>query len=703
MVSRMDHRRIDRLLRPASVAVIGASDKPGALGASVLENLDRNRFQGAVFPVNPNRAEIGGRTCLATASDLPLGVDCAVLAVPRSAVIETLEALAAREVGAAIVFAAGFAEDGEAGGAEQRRITEIAASSGMVIEGPNCLGSVNYVDRTPLTFVETECTAPSGPGIAVVSQSGAMAAVLTTTLRARDLSVSYSVSTGNEAASGVEDYLEWLVGDPHTRVVAMIVEQFRRPAKFLSAAARLREAGTKIVLLHPGRSEAARESAATHTGALAGDYPLMRAVVADAGVIFAETLEELGDIVEIIQRCPPMSGAEVAVLGESGAFKALTLDLAEDVGLVLAPLGDDDSPALRAALPPFVPVSNPLDITAMGLSQPSIYTESLRALLTDRRVGAILAGIIQTDAATCGLKFPPILAAIESEAATKPFVYAGLDEGAPVPAEWLERMRRAGVACFPSAERAVRALARLAQAHKRRIGHPVKQRPITGLAALSGAVPEYRAKELLVDAGFEFLPSRMCRTPEEAIAAAEEFGMPVALKAQSARLGHKSEAGGVLLNLMGGDAIAAAWDTIIAAVSAYDRSVDLDGILVEAIGRRGIEMILGGRRDPEWGAVVMVGFGGVAAEVLRDVTLIVPGQDRAAIRAAIERLAQAELLRGFRGAPPADVDALVELVEKMGAVLAGNPRIAEIDLNPVMLLPVGEGAEILDALIELAD
>ncbi|MDQ4419311.1 acetate--CoA ligase family protein [Sphingobium sp. DEHP117] len=699
----MERSAIDRLLRPASVAVIGASDKPGALGTSVLNNLDRNGFGGAIYPVNPNRSELGGRACFASAGDLPHGVDCAVLAVPRPSVVETLIALAARDVGATIIFAAGFAEDGEAGLADQRRITEIAVASGMVVEGPNCLGSVNYVDRVPLTFVETDCVAPTGPGIAVVSQSGAMAAVLTTTLRARNLDVSYSVSTGNEAASGVEDYLEWLVDDPHTCVVAMIVEQFRRPAAFLNAVAKLRNVGKTIVLLHPGRSAAARQSAATHTGALAGDYPLMRAVVGHAGVIFAETLEELGDIVEIVRRCPPLAGRSVAVLGESGTFKALTLDLAEEVGLSLTPLSDADSPALREALPPFVPVSNPLDITAMGLSQPKIYTDSIGALLSDDRVGAVLAGIIQTDAQTCALKFPSILAAIQAGALVKPFVYAGLDEGAPVPAEWLERLRHGGVPCFPSADRAVRALARLARALGRRPGGSIAKKPIAGLADLSGSVPEYRAKALLAGAGLSFLPSRLCRSPDEAITAAEELGGAVALKAQSTRLGHKSDAGGVRLNLTGADAIRTAWKEMIASVRAYDPAVELDGILVEAMGRKGIEMILGGRRDPEWGAVVMLGFGGVAAEVLRDVTLVLPGQDRTAICAAIDSLAQAQLLKGFRGAPPADVDALIDLVEILGAVLAGNPRIAEIDLNPVMLLPAGEGAQILDALIELTD
>ena len=267
---------LNRLLRPQSVAVVGASDKPGALGATLITNLDRAGFAGDIWPINPKRDAIGARKCLADIADLPPGVDVAVLAIPRPAVLETVRALAARGVGAAIVFSAGFAEDGPEGLAEQAEIARIANSAGMVIEGPNCLGLVNHVDRIPLTFVEAFCEPPAWrPAVGVVSQSGAMAAVLGTVLIARAVPTSFSISTGNEAVSGVEDYVEWLIDDPDTHVIAMIVEQFRKPARFLAAALRERAAGKPIVLLHPGTSSAARESAATHTGAMAGDYQLM--------------------------------------------------------------------------------------------------------------------------------------------------------------------------------------------------------------------------------------------------------------------------------------------------------------------------------------------------------------------------------------------------------------------------------------------
>lgn len=697
---RLTPTQIDRLIRPASVAVVGASDKPGALGTTLLSNLDKNGFAGHIYPINPNRETLGGRDCLKTVSELPEGVDCAVLAIPRAFVLDAVRGLAERKVGAAVIYSAGFAEGGEEGLAEQQEIGRIAAEAGMVIEGPNCLGCVNYVDKVPLTFVETLCRQPGGPAVGVISQSGAMAAVLATMLIARDIPVSYTVSTGNEAASGVEDYVGWLVDDPHTKVVAMIVEQFRQPQAFLAAARALRQAGKLVILLHPGTSSAARESAATHTGAMAGDYQLMRAMVERAGVVFAETLQELGDISEIALRAPALPTAGTAVLGESGAFKALTLDLAEQLGLPLAALGDDDSPLLRAALPEFVPVSNPLDITAQGLSQPSIYTDTIAALLDDVRVGCVVAGIIQSDPVTCAIKFPPIMAALEGRAITKPVIFAGLDEGADVPPERIAALRAAGIPWLPTTERAFHAVARLTALSRRDHGdNGLAPVTIAALASHHGVIPEYQSKMLLAPHGIPFPRGQFAATAEDAVAAAEAVGYPVAMKAQAAALGHKSDAGGVILKLADAAAVRTAFDQIHANVATYSASIQLDGVLIEAMGKMGVEIIVGAKNDPEWGPIVLAGFGGVTAEILQDVCLITPDMSAERVIAALLDLKQAPLLTGWRGSPPLDLAALARLIIRVGQIMRGNPAIREIDLNPVILHPAGDGVVALDALM----
>lgn len=692
---------IARLLRPKSVAVVGASDKPGALGASVLGNLDRNNFAGEVYPINPNREMIGGRKCMASVEQLPLGVDVAVLAIPQPAVLDAVKGLAARKCGAVVIFASGFAEGGEEGLAQQAEIARVAAQAGMVVEGPNCLGPVNHVDGVPLTFVETVCKAPvNGQGVGVVSQSGAMAAVLCTTLQARDMAVSYSISTGNEAGSGVEDYVDWLVDEPNTKVIAMLVEQFRNPQRFLTVARRAIAAGKPVVLLHPGKSAAARDSAATHTGAMAGDYKLMRALVERAGVVFAETLEELGDITELLLRCPSLAGTDLAVLGESGAFKALTLDLTEELDLPLAALSDSNSPILRAALPPFVPVSNPLDITAQGLSQPAIYTDCVNALLDDDRIGAVVCGIIQGDPVTSTIKVPAILAAIEGRKREKPLVFAGLDEGAEIPSHFISDLRQAGVPWFPSTERAFRAFARLSRQLRQDLTD-VSLTPITvpGLADELGVVPEYRAKQLLAPLGIPFPSGRFAASADEAVAAADAIHYPVAMKAQAASLGHKSDAGGVLLNLASAEEVRAAWAQIHANVAAYDASLALDGVLIEGMGQRGLELIVGAKNDPEWGPVVLAGFGGVTAEILQDVCLITPGMSKQAIRSKLLDLKQAPLLLGYRGSPALDLDALVDLIGRIVSIMTAEPGLLELDLNPVILHPEGGGVVALDALM----
>lgn len=701
MASKPDHAMIARLLRPRSVAVVGASDKPGALGASVLGNLDRSGFVGVVYPINPNRDRIGERVCLPSVDALPDGVDVAVLAIPRAGVLDAVRGLAARKVGAAIIFSAGFSESGVEGTAEQIEIARIAAEAGMVIEGPNCLGLVNHVAGVPLTFVETEIRAPSGrPAIGIVSQSGAMAAVLSTVLHARDLAISYSVSTGNEAGSGVEHYVDWLIDDPATQVVALIAEQFRNPQAFLAVAARARKAGKPVVLLHPGKSGAARESAATHTGAMAGDYELMRAKVERTGVMFAETLEELGDISEILLRCPALARPELAVLGESGFFKALTLDLCDELDVRLAALYDDNSPELRQALPPFVPVSNPLDITAQGLSQPSIYTDVINSLLDDERVGAVVAGIILSDPVTAQIKVPAILAALEGRTLVKPMIFAGLDEGADIPAAHVAALRASGVPWFPSTERAFRAMARLgAHCVRDLAGAALEPRSVAGLAEVSGVVPEYLAKRLLAPLGVPFPEGGFAASVDAAVTVADAIGYPVAMKAQAAALGHKSDAGGVILNLADPIAVRAAWDRIHINVGAYSPEIMLDGVLIERMGARGTEMIVGARNDPEWGPVVLAGFGGVTAEMLHDVRLITPDLDEQAVIAELLKLKSAALLRGYRGSPELDVPALARLIVALSGILLAEPRLRELDLNPVILHPLGQGIVALDALI----
>jgi acyl-CoA synthetase (NDP forming) len=688
---------LNRLLRPAAIAIVGASPTPGSLGASVFGNLRRMGFAGAIHLINPNRPEIAGRPCLASARDLPFGVDCAVLAVPRAAVLDAVRDCAARGVGGVIIYAVGFAEDGPEGLAEQQEIARIAGQAGMVVEGPNCLGMVNYIDGAPLTFVETQARRLTGKGVAIVSQSGAIAAILSTSLLERNVALSFMVSTGNEAVSGVEDYLEYMIADPQTAVITIIAEHFRDPRRLLRLARLAADAGKPIVLLHPGRSGAARASAATHTGAMAGDHAVMRVMTQAAGLVLVDSLAEALDATELLARCGRNFGQGLMLITESGAFKALALDQCSALCLALPELRADAKVRLREAIPAFIPVTNPLDLTAQALVDPAIYQRALAAVLEDPGFGVLMFGIILSDEFTSGRKLPAIIAAVRALKPDKPVIVAGLDEGAAVPPALIAELRGLGVAFFASAERALTALARL----QNRKPAPAPAAAIAPGARLQpGVIPEYRAKLLLRELGLKIPPGELAATLDAALGIAGGIGYPVVLKVQSAEISHKSDVGGVVLNLTAAEALRDGWTRLHENLRRHCPDAPLDGVLVEAMGKPGTELIIGARRDPDWGPVLLAGFGGVMAEALHDIRLLPPGLTKPAIIAELRLLKSAVILDGFRGTPALDIDAAAEIIMKLDGFLQAHPEIIEVDINPVVLYPEGEGAIALDALMQ---
>jgi acyl-CoA synthetase (NDP forming) len=694
---------ISRLLRPRSVAIIGASPTPGSLGAGVLANLDRFEFANPLHLVNPRYDRIGERPCVRSIAELPDGIDCAVLAIPQVHVLSSVQACAEKGIGGLIVLAGGFAEAGDEGRRAQEELAATAQRSGIALQGPNCLGSINYVDGVPLMFG----TAPYGAlgdrkGVAVVSQSGAMASAVRVALLARGIGVSYSVSTGNEAALGAEDFLEHFIADPHTRVIAMLMEQIRRPARFLELATRARAAGKFIVLHHLGRSAAGRDAAKTHTGAMSGDYKVMSAQVTARGVCLVDSLELLIDVPELLIRLKSTgSTGGTVVVGESGAFKGMALDFCETIGLTLPRLSASTHAALAQELPSFSPPSNPLDLTALPLSDPTLYRRTLDLIARDPAFGSVAVVIGLPSAQSADRKMPPIIDALSAFAGNKAVVFAMLGEDCPIPMTHVENIRATGTPFFRSPERAFRALAALTQLGRtpteiapaaRRAAHPLE----------SGTVPEYRAKQLLARQGLKMPPGRLVASLEEALKAVAEIGFPLALKAQSSLLPHKSEAGAVALDIRDAASLRSAWSTMQGRLAAERPGVALDGMLLERMSDAGVEIIVGARNEGGWGPVILVGLGGILTELLQDAVLIPAGVARAQIEQALRSLKGAKLFDGYRGSPPADVDAAVSVIESLSALLLEHPEILEADLNPVRLHARGQGATVLDALFVVA-
>jgi acyl-CoA synthetase (NDP forming) len=699
---------ISRLLRPRSIAIVGASPTAGSLGAGVLANLERFRFGGPLHLVNPRHDRIGERPCVRSIPELPDGIDCAVLAIPQAHVVDAVRACAKKGIGGLIVLSGGFAEAGEEGERAQEQIAAIAQDSGMAVQGPNCLGTINYVDGLPLMFG----TAPFAElgdrkGVAVVSQSGAMASAVRVALQARGVGVSYSVSTGNEASLGAEDFLAEFIADPHTHVIAMLAEQIRRPAQFLDLAARARNAGKFIVLHHLGRSAAGRDAAKTHTGALSGDYAVMAAQVVARGVCLVDSLELLIDVPELLIRLRNATSAGgTAIVGESGAFKGLALDFCEMVGLTLPRLSASTQAALAKELPAFSPPSNPLDLTAQPLIDPSLYQRVLDLIARDSAFGSVVIVISLPSAESADRKLPPIIAALGSLDGNQAVIFAMLGEDCPIPMAHVESIRATGTPFFRSPERAFRALASL-----KRLAHPSAVIPAAAIAPAArsvaaplgpGTLPEYRAKQLLTHRGLKMLPSRLVRSLEDALTAADEIGFPLALKAQSSLLPHKSEVGAVALDLRDFASLSSAWSTMQARLAAERPGLCVDGMLLERMSDAGIEIIVGARNEGGWGPVILVGLGGILTELLQDVVLIPAGVGRAEIERALRSLKGAKLFDGYRGSPPADLHAAITVVETLGALLLEHPEIVEADLNPVRIHARGQGATVLDALFVVA-
>lgn len=689
--------RLDRLLRPRSVAIVGISPEPGHMGATVLSNLERCGFAGDIHLVSRSRREFAGRPCIPSIDALPQGVDIAVLVVPQTAAVEAITACGRRGVGGAIVFASGFAEVGDEGRADQERLAAAARRAGVLMLGPNCIGMCAFGVGAALTF-EFNAEAPlpgAKPKIGVVAQSGAISVIMRTAFLAKGLGITFYISTGNEADLTAEDFLGALIDDPETQVAALFLEQVRRPQLFLELAKRARTRGKPIVVMHPGHSQRARISASTHTGALAGDHATMTALLRHAGVVVVETIEELVDCAELLARCkPPVKGA--GVVTNSGAVKGFALDFADSIGLDIPVLGGATIEKLQSILPPFASLDNPLDITAMVLRDVTLWPRTVQALHDDPGIGSLCMPMVAGSPKYAMDKANALLPVIAN--ADKPAVIALLGDDAPVPPEFLAALRQNGIPVIRSLERTLRAL-KHATDYGRRLAAPqsVSLRIEAPALPRAGVLTEYESKRYLGALGIGMPKGDLAHNADEAATVAARIGHPVVLKAQASSLAHKSDAGGVALDIKDAAALAAAWKQIAGSIAVKHPGLTLDGMLVEEMAPRGVELIVGAKRDPGWGPVVMVGLGGIWTEALADVRLMPADLARDEIVAEIGRLKGAALLRGLRGSPAVDIGRIADVVAAVGALMRVRDEIREIDINPLVAYP--DRAVALDALI----
>ncbi len=673
------------LFAPRRVAVLGVSRSPEKLGHRLLRNLLAWEFPGEVFPVNPRGEAILGVKCVPRVQDLPGGLDLALVSLPAPAVVDAVRALGALGCRAAVVLTSGFGETGEAGRAGQRELARIARSTGVRIVGPNCMGVVNVAGRLNGSYFWDVPRQPGG--ISFVSQSGAYGGLFFREVRARGLGVAKFLSIGNQVDLGFTECLDWLAADPETRVVALFVEAVRDGAGFVEAARRVTR-GKPVVAFKVGRGRAGQRAAGSHTGSLAGEYATYLAAFAAAGIVIAGETEEFFDALEALDAHaarPPASDA-VAILTVSGGPSVAAADAAEAAGLRVPALSEGLRQRLREHLPAFGADGNPVDMTPQ--MEPGGFAPTVHLVLGAPEMAGAVAIDIGLDHAAYGE------AVAAAQAATgKPVVACTADTP-----EVDRRLRAAGIPIFPTPERAVRAYralwARVAGRHRAApASRPPRPLPAPLAAALAGAagpLPHEVSRALLQHYGVGFPAEGTAASVEDALSVAGQIGYPVVVKTARAGLLHKTEAGGVILNVRDGSALRE-------ACRALAERFGPAPVLVQQQVAPGLELLVGGRRDPLFGPTVVFGLGGVFAELLREVSVrLAPlGPDEAT--AVLREGRAAAALRGFRGTPPCDDGTLAVVLVGVGDLLVDQPAISEVDVNP--LIARGDLAVAVDALI----
>ena len=687
---------LDRLLCPASVAVIGASADATRIGGRPISYMLQQGFKGEILPVNPNRPEIQGLPAYRSVAELPSVPDTAIVAVPTALAVEAVRDLSARGVSSAIVFTAGFAEAGPEGEAAQAAMLAVAGS--MRLLGPNCLGLFNARAGFYPIFSSSFESGFSPPGrIGIASQSGAYGTHVFAVARNRGIGTPICVTTGNEADLTIGDIIGWLAQDPDTDVIAAYAEGIRESAGFLAALEAARQAKKPVVLMKVGTSVIGQHAAKSHTASIAGDDRVTDAVLAEFGVVRAKTTEEMLDIALMATKRIYPVGNTLGVITISGGAGVLISDAADAVGLPLPAMPDAAQARLKAMLP-FAAPRNPVDCTAQVFNEMTLIGRFTDSMVEDGGYSSILAFFSQVGGSkTIAPALREQLNATRVKHLDRLYVLSVVARP-----EQVQQYESDGFVVFEDPTRAVvaiHAMGRFGDAFATP-ADPVP--PAMSPVALPETTPtEADAKRLLAAAGIASAPEVACETEDAAAAAAERFGGKVVMKILSPDILHKSEIGGVLLGVVGAAAAREGFRTLMQRAAAATPGARIEGVLVAKQLEGGMECIMGIQRDPVFGPVALVGTGGIFVEILQDVALHrCPFGPEVAER-MIRSLRAAPILLGARGKQPADIAALAGMLARLSqwAVAAGD-RLQSVDLNPVLAL--SDGAYALDAVIEVA-
>ena len=694
---------LESLLYPKTVAVIGASRTPGKVGHEIVANLMESRFAGQIVPVNPSSDQVLGLTCYGDLKTYGSTVDLSVIAVPIPAVRAAVESSIQAGAKAVVVITAGFKEVGPEGAELEREITRICSARGVRLLGPNCLGLINTHHRMNASFARHM---PDIGGISVISQSGALCTAILDWAAARHLGLAKLVSIGNKADLTEIDLLLALAEDEETRVIVGYLESIRSGDEFIMAAERA--ASVKpVVLLKAGNTQAGVRAASSHTGSLAGAEIAYGAAFKRSGVIRADTFEALFDYATALAMQPLPRGDRVAIITNAGGPGIMAADAVEQVGMQVAALAHFTATALRQKLPSAASVGNPIDV--LGDADPGRYATAVDTALDDDSVDAIIVILTPQAMTRPDETARAIAGCLRGE---KPVLAAFMGGQDVMPGR--EELAASNLPDYTSPERAVAALRAMCDyaAWRRRpprvvIRFPVNRRRVERIIARhlrAGRmqIGEVKAKDILRAYDFTVAQGRMAAHADEAVEVAERIGFPVAMKIVSPDIVHKSDLGGVRLDLANSEAVRDGFDLMMLRIRRRAPEARLDGVYVEQMCPRGREVIIGMSRDPQFGPMLMFGLGGIFVEVMKDVTFhLAPITADEAMQMLMETRSYT-LLRGARGQAGVDLSAIANGLQRISQLVTDFPQIAELDINPLIVGEVGTEPIVADARITLS-
>jgi len=699
---------IRALFHPRSVAVVGASRRHGTIGAALVSNLKNSRFSGPIYPVNPHAQQIAGLPAFPAVSAVPGPVDLAIVAVPAERVAQTVEECALIGVRGVVVISSGFAEASAAGREAEKRLTQLVRRTGMRLVGPNCMGLLNTDPAVSLNATFTPVW-PRAGNIAIMSQSGALGLAILDYARTLNLGISTFISVGNKADVSGNDLLTYWAEDPKTEVIVLYLESFGNPRKFARIAPEVVRR-KPVIAVKSGRSAAGSRAAQSHSAALASLDVAVDALFEQAGVIRTNTLAELFDVAALLSTQPVPGGPRVGVVSNAGGPAILLADACEARGLKLPELAPETLRELRSFLPPQAGLTNPIDLIASDA--PEAYAQAIRAVGNDPNVDSLVVIFIPPLMTT---RPEDVAAAIARSAgevpAHKPVLTVFLSHrGAPAILGAGPRGRIPAYGFPEDAAMALSAAERYGRWRRRPVGRsltlgPGARRQIRAVIdrILAGArgplwLETSDLIAVLQAAGIEFAAAERT-TVQEAPAVAERLGYPLVAKAVAPGLLHKSDVGGVILDLESAQAVEQAARTLAERMRAV--GAKLEGIVLQRQVAGGIEALVGVTTDPTFGPLLVCGLGGVQVELLRDVSFCLTPVTDVEAAEMIGKLRSARLLEGYRGGPKRDRDALVSVILRVSALVETVPELFELDLNPVKVLPPGKGAVAVDGRIRV--